>query len=180
VRFEVAGAGGLPSRDGGFDVVVSGLALNFLPDASVAIAEQVGLSRPGGWIAACVWDYAEGMEFLRHFWDAAATIDHGAVELDEAARFPICNPDSLKSIFEGSGTSQVRVGPISVPTTFSDFDDYWRPFLGGTGPAPSFVAGLSAARRHDLEAALRRALGSEDGRSIDLTARAWAVVGRRS
>lgn len=180
VRFEVAGAGALPRRPGGFDVVISGLALNFLPDAKAAVEEQAGLSRPGGRIGACVWDYAEGMEFLRHFWDAAVAIDPRALELDEGRRFPICNPTSLESTFEASGVRNVRVGPISVPTTFSDFDDYWRPFLGGTGPAPSFVASLSAHQRRDLRAALRDRLAPGDGASIQLTARAWAVVGQRA
>jgi len=180
VRFEVAASGALPSRDGGFGVVVSGLALNFFPDPASAVEEQLSLLREGGWIGACVWDYAEGMEFLRYFWDAALAIDPRAAELDERVRFPICDPTSLESLFEACGAQHIRVGSISVPTTFASFDDYWRPFLGGAGPAPSFVATLSASQRRDLRSALEDRLASREDRGLQLAARAWAVVAQRT
>jgi SAM-dependent methyltransferase len=178
-RFEVAGAGALPAREGGYDAVVSALALNFFPDPAGAVEEQIGVLRPGGWIGACVWDYAEGMEFLRRFWDAATEVDTGAAALDEAGRFPICNPESLGSLFEGRGVAELRVGSIGVPTVFADFEDYWRPFLGGTGPAPSVVARMSEDQRRGLKTRLMQRLGGAEGTPVRLTARAWAVVGRK-
>jgi len=179
VRFEVAGAGALPVHEDGYDAVVSALALNFFPDPAAAVEEQLGVLRPGGWIGACVWDYAGGMEFLRHFWDAATEVHPGAAALDEASRFPICNPESLRALFEGCAVTDLRTGSVSVPTTFADFEDYWRPFLGGTGPAPSLVATLSEDERDELRARLIERLAAGDGAPIRLTARAWAVAGRR-
>lgn len=179
VTFQVAGVGALPARDGGYDAVVSALALNFFPDPGRAVEEQLDVLRPGGRIGACVWDYAEGMELLRRFWDAATEVHPEAAALDEAARFPLCNPTSLESLFKGRGVREVRVGSIGVQAVFADLEDYWRPFLGGTGPAPSLVATLSEDRRGALRAALRRRLGARDGAPIRLTARAWAIMGRR-
>lgn len=179
VTFEVAGVGSLPRREGGYDAVVSGIALNFFPDPVVAIEEQLSAVHPDGLVGAYVWDYADGIEFLRHFWDAAAGVEPKAVDMDEGRRFPICNPQALESLFSSAGAEQVRVAPVSVPTSFSSFEDYWGPFLGGTGPAPSFVSALSEDQRCALEEDLRRRLPIQDSGRIDLQARAWAVVGTR-
>ena len=176
VKFQVAGVGALPSRQGGYDLVVSGLALNFFPEPLRAVQEQLSLLRSGGAVAALVWDYADGMEFLRHFWDAAASVEPSAAELDEGRRFPICKPDALASLFGGAGLRRVRTGSVVVPTVFSSFEDYWRPLLGATGPAPSFVATLSDQQRRSLEADLRERLGGNSG-PIELAAKAWAVFG---
>ncbi len=154
VTFVVAEAGSLPRRKGGYDAIVSGLALNFFPDPGLAMEEQLSTVCPGGLVGAFVWDYAYGMEFLRHFWDAAAAIEPKAADMDEARRFPICNPDSLKSLFEA-------------------------PFLGGTGPAPRLVSTLSSEQREALIDDLKSRLPIQSGGSIELWARAWAVVGHR-
>jgi hypothetical protein len=134
----------------------------------------------GSVVAACVWDYAGEMQFLRYFWDAATRVDSRATELDEGQRFPLCAPDALERLFEEAGARNIRSAGIEVPTAFSDFDDYWRPFLGGTGPAPSFVETLSEEQREALSADLRGSLPVRDDGSIVLVARAWAVVGRRA
>jgi len=179
VSFEVAGVGNLPRRKGGYDAIVSGLALNFFPDMDLAMKEQLSAVRPGGLVGAYVWDYAQGMEFLRHFWDAATAVEPSAAEMDEGCRFPICEPEALESLFRSAGADRVRVAPVSTPTAFSSFEDYWQPFLGGTGPAPSLVSSLAEEQRRELEAELRRRLPIQDDGHIDLQARAWAVVGHR-
>jgi len=179
VTFVVAETGSLPRRKGGYDAIVSGLALNFFSDPGLAMEEQLSAVCPGGLVGAFVWDYAEGMEFLRYFWDAAAAIDPKAAELDEGRRFPMCNPDSLESLLRAAGADSVRVGPVNVPTVFTSFDDYWRPFLGGTGPAPSLVSTLSDEQRDALIEDLKHRLPIQSGGSIELQARAWAVVGNR-
>lgn len=179
VSFEVAGVGNLPRRKGGYDAIVSGLALNFFPDMDLAMKEQLSAVRPGGLVGAYVWDYAQGMEFLRHFWDAATAVEPSAAEMDEGCRFPICEPEALESLFRSAGADRVRVAPVSAPTAFYSFEDYWQPFLGGTGPAPSLVSSLTEEQRRELEAELRRRLPIQDDGHIDLQARAWAVVGHR-
>jgi SAM-dependent methyltransferase len=184
-----AGAGGLPGvvadarelpfADGSVDVVVSGLAVNFVPRPASAVAELSRVVVPGGVVAAYVWDYAEGMAMLRHFWAAAVELDPSAGELDEGERFGVCRPGPLERLWRLGGLAGVEVRAIDVPTVFAGFDDYWQPFLGGQGPAPGYVAALPDERRADLRSFLAARLPrTADGR-IELTARAWAVRGTR-
>ena len=175
--FVTAGVGSLPRRPGGYGSVASLFALNFFPDREAAVHEMCAVAAPHATVSACVWDYHDGMQFLRAFWDAAAAVDAAARELDEGNRFPLCRRDALTALFRDGGLRDVGCDPIEIPTVFASFDDYWRPFLGGTGPAPSYVASLDADRRallaRTLEGSLRR---GPDG-SIALSARAWAVRG---
>jgi hypothetical protein len=118
------------------------------------------------------------MQLMRHFWDAAVTLDPGAAELDEGRRFPLCRAEPLERLFGEAGLKDVSVRSIDVPTVFRDFDDYWSPFLGGQGPAPSYAMSLSAERRAVLRDRIRAALPSAEDGSIHLIARARAVQGR--
>jgi SAM-dependent methyltransferase len=175
--FVIAAVGGLPRRADGYDSVTSSLALNFFPDPSAAVREMQGLTATGGTVSACVWDYAGKMEFLRRFWDAAVATDPSARALDEGGRFPLCHQDRLADLFGAAGLDDVRGEPLEITTTFADFEDYWRPLLGGTGPAPSYVASLDAERRADLAHTLRATLPRRRDGTIALLARAWAIRG---
>jgi SAM-dependent methyltransferase len=179
VSFRAGDARSLPLPDHGFDVVVSGLALNFVPEPTRAAAEFVRVIRPGGVAAAYVWDYAEGMAMMRHFWAAAAALDPAAAELDEGSRFPLCRPEPLGQLWTDAGLDAVTVRAIEVPTVFADFDDYWTPFLGGQGPAPGYAMSLTEEHRGDLRELLRARLPAGPDGSVPLTARAWAVRGVR-
>jgi hypothetical protein len=106
--------------------------------------------RPGGTVAAYVWDYADGMQMMRHFWDAAGALDPSARELDEGRRFPLCKPEPLTNLFYTSGLEKIEVRAIYVPTVFHDFDDYWSPFLRGQVPAPGYAMSLDQERRAAL------------------------------
>lgn len=170
----------LPFTSGCFDAVVSGLALNFVPAPDRAAAELTRIARSGGTAAAYVWDYAEGMAMMRHFWDAAATLDPAAAALDEGRRFPICRPEPLAELWANAGLEHVKVQAIEVPTVFADFEDFWRPFLGGQGPAPGYVMSLTGEQRRALQNLLRARLPIGADGSIPLTARAWAVRGTAS
>jgi len=173
--FVMAGAEALPRRDGGFDAVVSGLVLNFLPEVGKAVASMRERLRQGGIVGAYVWDYADGMEFLRFFWDEAVTLDPRAASLDEGRRFPLSQPTVLGSLLRAAGLAQVDTHPLEIPTAFSTFDDYWTPFLRGTGPAPSYVASLDPPSRESLRERLRRRLPVGSDGQIQLRARAWAA-----
>ena len=175
--FVVAGAGALPARDGGYGCVASLLALNFFPDAEAALREMKALAVRQGTISACVWDYAGRMDFLRCFWDQAVALDPAACDLDEGRRFPLCRPDVLVRVFEAARLADVRCEPIEILTPFASFDDYWRPLLGGTGPAPSYVASLDDERRRALARRLDELTPREADGSIVMTARAWAIRG---
>jgi trans-aconitate methyltransferase len=167
----------LPTRQGGFDVIVSALVLNFVPEPDRAVASMLKRLCQGGVAAAYVWDYAEGTTFLRTFWDEAIAIEPSAAELDEGRRFPLSQPDVLAALFRRSGLGRVETQALSIQTDFADFADYWRPFLGGTGPAPAFVQSLARDRRERLRDRLERRLPVAADGSIRLRARAWAVRG---
>lgn len=176
-RFVVAELPELPRIDGGFDVAVAGLVLNFLPVPVEGVTALQARVRPGGTVAAYVWDYAEGMQFMRVFWDTVVELDAAARVLDEGARFPLCRPEPLRQLFQAAGLRDVVVESIEVPTVFQDFDDYWVPFLGGQGPAPGYASSLPPDRRAELREAIRRRLGAAGDGEISLAARAWAVRG---
>lgn len=175
--FVVAGAGNLPRRPEGFGSVASLLSLNFMPDPEGAIREMKTVAAPQATLSACVWDYAEGMLFLRRFWDAAVSHDPEAAALDEGTRFPLCRRDALLALFRDGGLGDVRCEPIEIRTVFTGFDDYWRPFLGGTGPAASYVASLGPDRSAILARTLEESLRPGPDGTIALPARAWAVRG---
>jgi SAM-dependent methyltransferase len=180
VHFDVGDARALPFTAEAFDGVVSGLVLNFVPDPAAAVAEMARVARPGGAVAAYVWDYSGGMQMMRRFWDAAAALDPAARELDEGRRFGcICRPESLADLFHDAGLRRVETRAVDVPTLFRDFDDYWTPFLGGQGPAPGYAMTFSDDRRAALRERIRADLPIAADGSIPLIARAWAVRGER-
>lgn len=176
-RFLPGDAAALPLPDAAVDVTVSGLALNFVADPGRAVAECARVTAPGGVVAAYLWDYAEGMGMLRHFWDAAAALDPAAAERDEGRRFPLCRPAPLRALWTAAGLVGVTVRPVDVPTVFADFEDFWSPFLGGQGPAPGYVMSLPDERRAALRERIRAGLPVGPDGVIALTARAWAVQG---
>ena len=175
--FAVADARALPVTDGWFDVAVCGLVLNFIPERTQALAELRRAVGPGGTVAAYVWDYAGGMGLMRFFWDAAGEVDPGVGSQRESTRFGFCRPEPLRSMFAAAGLEDVEVREIVVPTVFRDFDDFWSPFLRGTGPAPAYVASLDDEGRTALRETVRAHLPTTPDGSIELTARAWAVRG---
>ena len=178
-EFEVGDAQALQAAPETFDAVVSGLVLNFVPEPDRAAAEMARVARPGGTVAAYVWDYAEGMQMMRHFWDAAGALDPAARELDEGRRFPLCRPEPLADLFRAAGLGKVEVRAIDVPTVFRDFDDYWSSFLGGQAPAPGYAMSLCEERRAALRERIRAGLPTNAEGKHHLTARAWAVRGVR-
>jgi trans-aconitate methyltransferase len=176
VRFEVGEVDSLRSEPR-FDVAVAGLVLNFLPDPQSTVGAMRRAVRPGGTVAAYVWDYSGRMEMMRHFWDAAVRLDGAAADLDEGRRFPLCDPEELTALWSGARLASVATTAIDAPTRFADFDDYWAPFLGGQGPAPGYVMSLPEARRVALRDAVRSTLPVTPDGAISLIARAWAVRG---
>jgi len=169
--------GSLPEHAGGFDAVVSSLVLNFLPSPVDSLTAMRDACRPGGLVAAAVWDYAEGMEFLRIFWDTAGELDPATTTLDEGQRFRICRPEPLREAFAAAGLRGVVVEPVEISTPFESFEDFWEPFVHGPGPAPTYVSTLEEGARRRLEERLREILSRRE--PAGLRARAWAARGVR-
>jgi SAM-dependent methyltransferase len=177
-QFRVGLAQALELEADSFDAVVSGLALNFVPEPEAAMGEMLRVAKPGGRVGIYVWDYAEGMEMLRYFWDAAVALFEDAAALDEGVRFPLCRAGELEALAWRAGMKGVEGAAIEAATVFGSFDAYWQPFLGNVGPAGSYVRSLNAEERGRLERRLRGALPVDEAGVISLTARAWAVKGR--
>jgi SAM-dependent methyltransferase len=161
------------------DAVVSGLVLNFVPDRPKALSEMTRVARAGGTVGFYVWDYpGGGVGLMRAFWDAATALDPGARELTEDRRFPFCTPDLLTGFAAAAGLASVEAAAIEAATVFRDFDDYWRPFTLGAGPAPGYCASLDPDARERLKQTLSARLPRSTDGSIALRARAWAIKGR--
>lgn len=177
VQFEVMDASEL-AMSAQFDVAVSGLVVNFLPDPEAAVRAMARAVVHGGVVASYVWDYPGRMELIRYFWDAAGELDESARDLDEGVRFPLCDPVRLDGLWRRAGLGSIETTAIDVSTRFQSFDDYWSPFLGGQGPAPGYVKSRSQPQREALREAVRASLPIAEDGSISLVARAWAVRGR--
>jgi SAM-dependent methyltransferase len=157
-------------------VVVSALALNFVPDKVRALQEMLRIVKPGGTVAFYVWDYpGGGVGFMRAFWQAAAALDPNAGELTEDKRFPFCTPDGLTALARQAGAASVACTALESPAVFRDFADYWRPFTLGAGPAPGYCVSLAPEARERLRAKLEASLPRADDGSIRFLTRAWAV-----
>jgi SAM-dependent methyltransferase len=172
-----ASADALPFPDDAFDVTLSQLVVNFLPDAPAGVREMRRVTRPDGLVASSVWDYRGEMTMLRAFWDAALDLDPGARELDEGRRMPFAQPDELTALWTQAGLSEVSCEAITVAAEYGDFEDLWSPFTAGIGPAGSYCASLPAEAQVELRETYRRRLGSPRG-AFELSARAWFVIGR--
>ncbi len=178
VRFYQGNASAIPLEDSSVDVVVSGLVLNFVPDQAAALAEMTRVTGKGGIIGAYVWDYAEKMELMRYFWDAAVQLDPNLAALDEGLRFALCKPQPLTELFAAAELEHIEVRAIDIPTPFSGFEDYWQPFLGGQGSAPAYVMLLEEPARIRLRESLRERIPVQSDGSISMIARAWAIQAR--
>jgi ubiquinone/menaquinone biosynthesis C-methylase UbiE len=173
----VGNALSLPLDKCSVNIVVSGLVLNFIPEPEKALFEMKRVTDAGGTVAVYLWDYAGKMDFLRHFWDAAVEIKPEALNLHESRRFPDSNAQALKRLFKKAGFVDIETTPIEITTHFRDFDDYWKPFLGGQGPAPSFVMSLNENLKDKLRNTLKARLPTKLDGSISMVARAWAAKG---
>lgn len=177
VRFEEGDAQKLRFADGEFEGAASLLVFNFIPDARKALAEVRRVTQAGGEVAAAVWDYGDGMEMLRVFWDAAVSVDAGAEKRDEKW-MPLCRAGELAALWREGGLEEVTEGAIEIRMRFGSFADYWDPFLLGQGPAGAYVKGLSGEKVKELREAVKKRLGvREEGKGFTLRGKAWHVRG---
>jgi ubiquinone/menaquinone biosynthesis C-methylase UbiE len=177
-RLTVAAAESLPFEDGLFDATLSQLVVNFLSHPEEGLREMARVTRPGGVVAGCVWDYGGGMTMLKTFWDAAAALDpERATPQMEQHTMRFATPDELADLWRTS-LVDVEVSPILVEASYEDFDDLWAPFPTGVGPAGAYAASLETDAQAELRDELHDRLGSPAG-PFRLSARAWCAVGRR-
>jgi SAM-dependent methyltransferase len=176
VRLVVGSAEALPFADGEFDATLSQLVVNFLADPGQGLREMSRVTRPGGVVAGCVWDYGGEMTMLRTYWDAAAALDPERAAPAMENTMPFAEPESLAELWRRSGLAGVEVSPIVVEAAYDDFDDLWEPFPTGVGPAGAYAASLEPEAQARLREEFARRLGSPEG-AFTLSARAWCAVG---
>jgi len=177
VEVVVAGAEALPFADATFDAALSQLVVNFMRDAEAGVREMARVTRQGGVVAACVWDYAGEMTLLRAFWDAAREVDpERALGADEGVVMRWCAEGELAELWRAAGLRDVRFGSLVVTATYTDFEELWSPFPTGVAPSGAFCASLDEDGRAALYDAYRRRLGVAND-PFELAARAWAVAG---
>lgn len=167
-----AASGALPFPDADFDAALAQLVVHFMPDPVAGVREMARVTRPGGRVAACVWDHAEGTGPLAPFWRAVREADPGAD--DESGR-PGTRRGQLADVLTAAGLRDVASDRLTVEVPFRDVDDWWRPFTLGVGPGGAYVAGLDARGRDRLRERCARLLPAGPFR---LTGTAWAAVGR--
>ena len=179
VGFEVGDAQQMRFADGAFDRALSLLVVNFIPDAPRAVREMARVTRPGGTVAAAVWDYGDGMEMLRVFWDAVIAL-HPADDRKDERHMPFSRRGELAELWRRAGLRDVVEEGLTIETRFASFDDYWTPFTEKQGPAGAYVASLTDDQREKLRQRLyQRLIGEGPDRPVVLKARAWAVRGTR-
>jgi len=179
VSFEKADATQLNFPDAAFDRAVSMLVLQFVPDADRAIGEMKRVVKPGGVVAAAVWDSYGGVPAHRMFWDAASNIGV-ATEKDLASFFfrPMTRPGELAAAWIGQGLIDVEQSSLTIRMDYAGFDDYWAPIAAGEATLGKFAADLNSADRNRLETAVRRSYfgGVADG-PRSFAAMTWVCKG---
>lgn len=176
-HYEVGDAQAMKFKDASFDNTLALLVMNFVPDHNKAIAEMRRVTRAQGVVSACVWDYNEGMQSLRFFWDEAVALDP-AIEPKDERHMKLSRQGQLADLWKKAGLVNVQEKPLVIDQAYSSFDDYWGPFTKGAGPGGAYVVSLPEDRRHQLETHLRkRVLGNRDDGTFVLKARAWCVRG---
>jgi SAM-dependent methyltransferase len=175
ISFEIADASSLPYPSGHFDRAVSQLVLQFLPDPLPAVLEMRRVVRPGGMVAACVWDAYGGQPHLRMLWDTASAL---GFDRTRSLFRPLSVSGELAATWQKAGLSQVEDGVITMRFEFANFDDYWSSFLSGDGPPGQMVMGLQVDQRATLEKQLRHVFlsGRPDG-PRSFFAAAWICKG---
>jgi ubiquinone/menaquinone biosynthesis C-methylase UbiE len=166
VKIQQADACALPFEDGTFDRALALLVLHFVPEAGKAVAEMRRVVRPGGVVAAAVWDHLGGMPGMRMTVDTVAVLSEGGRQLRNRYCFqPMMQPGEMKQTFVKQGLADVTETELMIRMDYQNFDDYWAPIAAGEGPLGKFIATLDAAERARTDAAVRNAYeaGRPDG-----------------
>ena len=170
----VGSAERLPFADCSFDTSLCQLVVNFMSDPQAGVSEMKRVTRRGGTVAACTWDYRDGMTMLRVFWDAAVAVDPAAP--DEGRVMPFCTTDDLRLLWQSDGLTDVRTEALVVERRYRDFDDFWEPFTYGVGPGGAYCSALVPEQREAVRNECFRLLREPAGDFV-LSARAWFVRG---
>jgi SAM-dependent methyltransferase len=161
----------LPFPDRAFDAALAQLVVHFMADPVAGLAEMARVTRPGGVVAACVWDHAGGHGPLSLFWEAARELDRDVADESQLAG---ARAGHLAELFAAAGLHEIEETVLSASLEHSSFEEWWEPYTRGVGPAGAYVASLDAKRQEQLRDRCRALLPDAP---FVVTARAWAVRG---
>jgi SAM-dependent methyltransferase len=172
VDVRVGAAEDLPYADDSFDVALAQLVVHFMSDPVAGLREMARVTRPGGWVAACVWDHAGGTGPLATFWHAVHDLDPEAADESHLSG---AREGHLEELATAAGLREVESSMLRVSVPYATYDDWWEPFMLGVGPAGDYVARLDDARREQLRARCRELLPAAP---FEVTAAAWCMRAR--
>ena len=171
VDVRVAAAEDLPFGDHEFDAALAQLVVHFMADPVAGLREMARVTRPGGAVAACVWDHAGGQGPLGVFWRAVHELDPAARDESDLAG---AREGHLAELFAAAQLDEIDQTLVAVDVEHPSFEEWWEPFTLGVGPAGAYVSGLADGERDRLRELCRSLLPSPP---FTVTARAWAVAG---
>ena len=170
----------LPFEDGSFDAVLAQLVVQSLDDPPQAAREMRRAAAPGAIVATCVWHFGGGMPLLDAFWGAARRVDPDGARRAGGDDINVwCTREGLDRLWREAGLEEVETAELSASAQYQGLDDAWWSFAAGISPSGVYCRSLDEERRSGLREEFRRRLGSPDG-PFHLTARAWAVRGKRT
>ena len=172
VDVRLSAAEQLPFPDDAFDAALAQLVVHFMADPVTGLREMGRVTRPGGVVAACVWDHAGGRGPLSAFWSAVRELDPAA---DDESNLAGVREGHLAKLFAQAGLDGTRVSTLTVRARYADFEQWWEPFTLGVGPAGAHLASLDEDHRAALREQCRRLLPAGP---VEVTATAWAAVSR--
>jgi len=161
----------LPFPDRSVDVTLAQLVVHFLRDPVAGCREMRRVTRPGGVVAACVWDFAGGGGPLSRFWEAARELDP---EVDDESAWSGTREGQLAEYLTRAGLTGVEQGALVIEVEHESFEAWWEPYTLGAGPAGAFVAGLEPEARQRLRRRCRDLIGDGPGK---VRGRAWCARG---
>ncbi|HEY2326609.1 MAG TPA: class I SAM-dependent methyltransferase [Gaiellaceae bacterium] len=167
VDVRVAPAAEMPYADGEFDAALAQLVVSFISDPVAGIREMARVTKPGGTVAACVWDVGGGRAPFSPVWTSAHSLglpDGGEDKLLGT------KAGQLEELSTQAGLEEVEGGEVSVRVEHATFDEWWEPFNHGVGPIGAYVASLDAEQKEALVEDVRGSFGN-------FTAVAWAAKG---
>ena len=168
-----SGAEQIPFPDGAFDAALAQLSVHFMTDPVAGLREMARVTRPGGTVAACVWDHAGGRGPVALLWQAAAELDPSAP--DESGLAGV-REGHLASLFAAAGLDSARhQTTLTVRVRYASFEEWWEPYTLGVGPAGEYVQSLAEGPRNRLRDRLRKLAGEQP---VYISATAWTVTCR--
>jgi len=179
LTYATASATALPFANDTFAAAYAQLVVNFIPKPLLAVREMIRVTKPGGVIAAAIWDFRGGLVYQRIFWDTAAGVEAGAgAARDRHFSTPLAKLDPLVALWQEAGLADIEVASLPSRMNYASFADYWEPLTGGQGPVGAYIDALAPEMLKRIRDAVHRAYlsGDEDG-PRSMTATAWAVSG---